>query len=84
MRLKMMKGDDGTMFAEDLKDGQIAEITAPSHAGLVVQRYKECLVNLGRPSREGWSGGWGGMSVRLLPIGTTFVLTEEPDDANLE
>ena len=51
------KSDPTTINMHDMKDGDIGEIVEwpiSSYTGRIVQRYKQYLLCVGRPSEYGW------------------------------
>jgi restriction endonuclease S subunit len=68
----------------EMKDGDIAIVTKwknDYYTGQVVQRYKDYLIRVGKPSKQGWGGIFKkdhdfltdkSCMVRILPSGTVL------------
>ena len=81
--IKVTNSPDNSIHVLDMEDGQVAEILSDSrpYSGVVVQRYKERLIALGKHSGEGWPNLFEAkrenildFRVRILPKGTTLTI----------
>lgn len=84
--IKLEKNDECSVHIDSMKDGDVAVIVEwgeydNSHVGEVVQRYKNALVVLGKPSANCWTtmfthGNSNKYRVRILKKGEKLVVEQ--------
>jgi len=81
--MKIINDKNAGVPVGQMKDGDVAIITkwsgTYSYTGVIVQRYGDYLVSLGKPSGDGWGAFFqstssmlnnGQCMVQILPVGT--------------
>ena len=82
MSIRLIRKNDGTIAAHQLRDGQIAEITGVVYHGKLVQRHGSNLLCLGEKVEKDWvpCPDYESFRVRVLPNGSELKITDNEYD----